>query len=279
MERLPELPKSIRILKPMESEMLRAVGAGNNWRTPEDCQTCGGTGYYRWYSATEIWEVVEWECNCVDQWIMFRYFLSNGIWPRYQRLGWRDAHSVDPDALKAVFEYATKSDDHAARGTGLYLHGPSGTGKTMIGTLILKMMMAKGHSGYWTTFVDLLSGKREGFEDPDARDAFVRNVRNSDFLLIDDPGKEHASGERQINWQTSIVDEVIRHRSGMQLPTIITSNHSTDEFNQRYGSAVASLLSEVQIPVPFYGRDFRKESERLEAEIMAKGLSRPVVIQ
>jgi len=278
-EKLPELPKAIRILKPIEAEMLNSTDAGRRWRSPKECLVCGATKTFRWYSPKQPTEVVDWECNCADQWIMYRYFLAHGIPIRYQKLGWRDTHAVNSASLRSIVEYVQQAEDHIANGTGLYLYGPNGTGKTMIGSLVLKIMMSRGYSGYMTTFIDLIEGKKAGFDDAEAKEWFVRQVRNSDFLLIDDPGKEQTSGERQIGFQTSLLDEVVRYRSGMQLPTIITANYSTDVFRQRYGESISSLLAEGQVPVAFYGQDYRKEFDDLQVEIKNKGLSRPMIIQ
>ena len=281
MEQLPELPKSIRILKPIEAEFLSATAVGRKWRTPKDCLICKGTKSFKWYSSrpNESETVVDWECNCVDQWIMHRYFLVHGIPLLYQQLGLRDTKSVNRDALLSVLTYLENAVDHLDSGTGLYLYGPNGTGKTMLGTLVLKTIMSQGYSGYWTTFIDLIEGKKAGFDNPEAKEWFVRQIKNSDFLLIDDPGKEQTSGERQIGFQTSLLDEVVRHRNGMQLPTIITANYSPEVFEQRYGQSIASLLTEGQISVPFYGEDFRNEAKRLGLEIRQQGLSRPIIIR
>lgn len=279
MESLPPLPKGIKILKPMEIERLKASGMAGP-RSPKDCHVCKGTGTYRWYSAIAGHEneVVDWKCNCVDQWIMHRYFLAHGISTRYQKLGWRDAKDVSRDALTKVLSYMKDVKSYHASGTGLYLYGPNGTGKTMCGTIVLKTMMARGYSGYWTTFMDLIEGKKSGFDDPEAKEWFVRQIRNSDFLLIDDPGKEQTSGERQINFQTSLLDEVVRHRNGMQLPTIITANYSAETFEQRYGKSISSLLSEGAIQIRFDGQDYRKAYDDLNTKISDRGLSRPMIV-
>jgi len=276
---LPPLPKGMKILKPMEAEHLKNSGVKVP-KSPKECPTCKGNGTFRWYSTEQGHksEVVDWKCNCVDQWIMHRYFLAHGISPRYQKLGLRDATAVDRGALMQVLLYLENADDNLENGRGLYLYGPNGTGKTMLGTIVLKMMMARGHTGYWTTFIDLIEGKKAGFDDQDSKDWFVRQIRNSDFLLIDDPGKEYHGGEQQINFKTSLLDEVVRHRNGMQLPTIITANYSPEVFQQRYGQSISSLLTEGATHVRFDGQDYRRIADQMNLDIQQQGLSRPVVV-
>ena len=74
MEALPKTPKGIRILKPIEAEYLNATSAAGQWRTPKDCATCDGTGTFRWYSSVPGHddELVDWKCDCVEQWILHR---------------------------------------------------------------------------------------------------------------------------------------------------------------------------------------------------------------
>lgn len=274
MEQLPPLPKGIRILKPIEAETL---GHGV-WRSPKECQTCKGAKTFRYYSLVNPNEVVDFECPCVDQWIMHRYFTYHGIGMRYQRLGWRDGKGVSQTAMFSVLSYLDNIEQHLAEGTGLYLYGPNGTGKTLMGNLVLKTMMARGYNGYATTFIDLTANKSAGWKNEEQAELFQQRVRDSHFLLIDDIGKEQMNGERQAGFLTSLLDEIVRYRNAMQLPTIITANYSDEVFKQRYGGSVASLLSESVVPVRCDGQDYRPIDNEQALYGEADGITRPVVV-
>ena len=246
--------------------------------SPDECLVCQGTKQFQWYSQTNPNEVVTYDCNCIDQWIMHRYFMYRGLNRRYQTLGWRDFVG-DPAARQVVQEYIASMDSLFNAGIGLYLWGTIGTGKTLLGSLILKSMMAAGYDGFFTTFVDLINQQSLGFSSREDREWLISGVVNAEVLLIDDPGREQSSGEKQADYMSSVLDEVIRKRVSMQLPTIITSNDSLDSFQQRYNSNIYSLVQERTLTVPVLGEDYRRKSDDIiEYEIMKLGLSRPAVI-
>src|SRR5580704_23402 len=102
--------------------------------SPAECLTCGGDKTFRWYSQTEPTEVVTYDCNCVEQWIAHRYFLSRGVNRRYQTLGWNDFVG-DPTARDVVQTYIAAQNECFRTGMSLYLWGGIGTGKTLLGSL------------------------------------------------------------------------------------------------------------------------------------------------
>ena len=270
------MPPGIRFLRPSESEKIH----DKSWPDPQHCRICGGTKTFRGQSRDpeHLGEVVDFECPCREQWMMFRYFLSNGIALRYQVLGWRDTEGVDTRPKNIAMKFVGNLDRNIRSGRGLYLSGPQGTGKTMIGTLILKAALAKGYSGHFTTFYELLQDGSEGFRSEVDKEWFEDKVRNSDLLMIDDPGKEMHQGERQIDFKQSMLDDVIRHRTSSLLSTIVTSNSTFDDFRKRYGVSIASLMTETMEMVPFQGQDYRPISDKEYERMIMSGEFRPVVV-
>lgn len=279
MEKLPPLPKGIKMLTTVESERLNAMYPRKPHilpPSPEECPLCKGTKQFKWYDAAN--NVAQYQCSCIDQWIMHRYFMYRGLNRRYQTLGWRDFVG-DPFAKEAAQAYIANMDSLFNAGVGLYLWGTIGTGKTLLGSLILKAMMAAGYDGFFTTFVDLINQQSLGHSSREDREWLISGVVNAEVLLIDDPGREQAAGERQADYMSSVLDEVIRKRVSMRLPTIITSNDSLDTFQRRYNSNILSLVEECSSIIEVTGADYRGTSDRaLMRETVELGLSRPVVI-
>jgi DNA replication protein DnaC len=163
-------------------------------------------------------------------------------------------------------------------GASIFLWGEPGTGKTMMGSLILKRALALKYDGYFTSFIDLMNGYSDGFDDRESRSRFNRTMMHADVLMIDDPGKEQHASAKQADYSSSVLDSVIRTRNGHSTPTIITSNDDPEAFKRRYGSYVSSLISERTLVQEVKGIDFREiQNKRLAIEI-AENLSRPVVI-
>lgn len=252
-------------------------------RSPRDCITCGGSpeweegqyGTFKWYVGNSK-KVGDYECHCVNQYLLHRYLLNSGIGTRYQRYSWNDAVAVSKDVMSAVVKYGSRSEHHQRTGLGLILHGVSrGTGKTLLSTLLLKSMIADGVDGYFTTFNDMLDAYTSGWRDETQRRWFERRVRHAGFLVVDDIGREH-KGRTDIG--ESMFDAVIRSRVADCKPTIITTNKTLTELEQGYSSNVMSLLAESSLNIEVEGDDYRAQAKvALEAEAELD-LVRPVVL-
>jgi len=291
MPTLPPLPPTIRTLTNVESQQLEADHGG--LPGPEQCLTCGGSGSFRWWSPGKREDPVEWECSCVDQWILRRYLLHSGVGLNYARLGWLD-YAGAPEGSKAAADWLEDVNYTMTTGIGLTLYGTHGTGKTLIGTLLLKGMIAKGYSGFMTTLsgmVDMLTG---GWKDPDARQRFVSLCKGSDVLLLDDVGQErhdekawwdHKTQTRKVSRTSqplvrASLDEVLRYRLANAKVTIITTNLDPyNDFGAGYSDALASLVNERSVLCHLGGQDFRATSmeQRLRRERELR-LIRPVVL-
>lgn len=286
MYELPRAPSAFRSLTDEESDRLRRQNPALPG-SPSDCPTCNGKGTFDWYADADRDEVVEWKCNCPDQWLMHRYFLYHGVELAYQRLAWPDALHADPGALEAAMDYLDHAEEYLRAGIGFIFHGEQGTGKTLLSVLMLKRLMAEGADGYLTTFPNLLSTLMAGFDDPEERSWYHRRIKNAGVLVIDDIGKEHhktfkVKGEGVVSRSTAIsqsaIDAVIRHRVAGAKPTIITTNLDLDSIERSYGDNIISLLSEFTDDHRFDGQDFRKRAKDLRLEEARAGLVRPIVV-
>lgn len=272
--KLPPNPKGIRVLKTIESDRLTTMYPSLP-PSPKQCPTCGGTKQFLWYDDHD--NIVSYECSCAEQWILYRYLLYNGIERGYQRMGWRDIRT-DTEIARSAKAYITDWPYNFSNGFGLYLHGTPGTGKTLLGTLVLKHVLGQGYEGHFTTFNELLDGYMGTWGDADAKAWFTRKVKNTGLLVIDDPGRENRESKGSISRSTSLLDDVIRHRIAANLPTIITTNETPEDFSRAYGPNLKSLLSERMEVREATGVDYRSTKRReVESEREAH-LTRPLVL-
>lgn len=120
---------------------------------------------------------------------------------------------------------------------------------------------------YYLTYPEFLSKKKASF-DLDAeekRDAHLwiegmhgrspldwMNVR---ILILDDLGKEYGS-----KYDDSSFDEILRARYDKGLPTIITTNVQSDNWESKYGPAMASFVNEAFRHIRLTNPDLRGAS-------------------
>jgi DNA replication protein DnaC len=199
--------------------------------------------------------------------------LNAGINTEYQRLLWDDMTHVNLDAQDQVGEYITNLDYNIRIGRGLILWSKTpGTGKTLLGSLIVKRSLARGVDCYLTQFNEMLDIFTSGWRDEDERAWFIRRIRNVTLLAVDDIGKE--SGGRS-NVVDSMFDTVMRHRVASGLPTLITTNLTPKEIQQGYGMYVMSLLSEQCEDIEVPGMDYRPKKREKNTMLAVNKIVRP----
>lgn len=273
----PPLPDAIRPLSNTESARLKARYPNLSPSPEKKCVTCRDRREYIWYQPNSRTETGRYRCDCVDQWVLNRYLLSSNIGLTYQRLGWADMMATEQGALDLAQEYLTHAEDYVANGIGLIFCGTAGTGKTSLGTLLLRDLLAQGYDGYFTTFSEMIDTYTGGWNDREERVWFHKRIKNAQVLVMDDVGKEY-QGRKSSGLPESTFDEVLRHRVAASTPTIITTNLSLTRLQEGYGGGVMSLLRERSSTYRFDGQDYRDTQRHRTLDEIEEGLTRPVVL-
>lgn len=254
------------------------------WDDPStSCITClfhrspGQDKVFRWYDSTRE-NVVDWACNCADQWRLHRWLLHHGISKAYQRLGWMDAIDVPGHVQATALDYVDNIAWYVERGMNLVLNSPNaGTGKTLTLMLTAKELLDAGIDVYVAQMNTIVEMYTSGWRDKELKAYFEQRIMNCGVLVIDDLGKER--GDNRIDFIDKLVDRVVRHRIASQKPLLVSSNLTNEQIEAAYGSYVASLLTETTLFVNASGTDWRpRAQERMRKEIQLR-LSRPVVIR
>lgn len=230
------------------------------------CPTCRGKGTYRW-------ESVDHPCNCQLQRQLAKHYSKSGIGVRYQRLDWSDFVG-DADALSQISEYTLRYDQMLRQGMGLLLTGTLGTGKTFLGTMVLKELIKRGYNCWATTFAQTIEAFTATWGNQEEKQWFAKKFMHTQVLLLDDLGRDLRTGN---NLPQSTFDSILRTRVQEGRTTILTTNMNMRELESGYGSAVLSLLKEVSLLVNFTGDDFRPAANARTLAELDDDETRPIL--
>jgi DNA replication protein DnaC len=181
-----------------------------------------------------------------------------GIGQRFWPAARTDLSPEQADALK---NYLGCFEENIRKGTGVYLWGDNGIGKSFMAAVLCKAAFGLYRvASYCVTATELREAWSE--DQPaseDATETVLQRVHRVRFLVIDDIGKEHraASGFSETKFGA-----IIRYRSRRQLVTCLTSNFSPTEFYKVYGRATMDLVNECMDTVTFTGPDRRSVKYR-----------------
>ena len=115
---------------------------------------------------------------------------------------------------------AIAEEEHPDR--WLYVHGPTGVGKTHLAVSIANVRLQRGDPVVFWSVSDLLDRLRLTYSDPDDA-AFFKlfdAVRSCEFLILDDFGQQNMT-----DWTLEKLYQLIAHRHDRILPTVITSQY------------------------------------------------------
>lgn len=270
----PELTNHVKWPNNSEMRELESYSAQYKVRG-KSCPTCGKAHRDNDSVGTFKNKGVEYICPDDDYGHMrlrlaYRYWLA-GIPLEYQSLDWSDYPY--PNVKEEIDKYCENHHTMFCHGLGWLISGKSlGSGKSWTATHVLKQMVKVGYSGWWMSFTDIVSL----YNEPDSgKKAFVINkIRESSFLVIDDvlrPVSDAQRGLYEDRWE-----EVLRYRTNMGFPTIVSTNLDEDEISELY-PRIYSLLSAKQYTTTIEAPDARLHEVRdRNIEMAENGEVRPI---
>lgn len=169
-----------------------------------------------------------------------------------------------PVFRKIVLKYCAKRKRVQKSGYGLMFTGDNGTGKTTFISFILSQMIRRGCSAYYTTLGQLDKDIKSGFGDK-ALERRLDRYLDSDFLAIDELGKEHYKSDSFINMR---LEMLLKQRCDDGDPTLLGTNLDYSGFCEMYGPSISSITDGKYLKAAMVGGDFRKiQSARISKEL------------
>lgn len=218
----------------------------------KNCPTCDDKTWYRL-------DFTKYDCDCEVQKLLQRHYFAANIGREYHDICLKDFEGVDRSTVvPTVTEYIDNFDDNFHYGLGLTFSGPFGTGKTFAMTCVLKELVKQGRSVYATTFEELINIWGSSYHDDKSRLLLETRLKTAEVLGLDEL---RTDGRNAGGFLSNGLDSVIRHRTSNLLPTLVTTN-MTSQDEQNEFTKVFSLLSARNERVTTHGHDRRMAEVR-----------------
>lgn len=165
----------------------------------------------------------------------------------------------NPKLMTMCRNYAENFADFRRDGKGLLIYGTVGNGKTFMAAAIANKLIDDGYRVLMTSMTRIVN---QIWSDQN-KNEYLDSLKNYDLLIIDDFGVE-----RETDFMSEKVFEIIDARYRQELPLIVTSN-LTDEELRTPGDLkkqrVYSRIFEMCLPFKVSGADRRKAAIGKEA--------------
>ncbi len=140
-----------------------------------------------------------------------------------------------------VLKYVRGLDRALGRGYGLAFLGDNGVGKTYFMSYVLMAAIRAGRSAYYTTLPQLDHDIKRGFNDPTVEKRLAW-LLTSDFLALDEMGKEHHRRGRESTYTDTQVERILKQRCDDSLPALLATNMDHEALLAAYGPTVGSII-------------------------------------
>src|SRR3989304_2837592 len=144
--------------------------------------------------------------------------------------------SDDKNYKGRIFVYDQNLLDNIHKGIGLVLLGDYRTGKTSIGSWLLKRVYEEGGTSLFVRYDEITSSvlEKTGFSD---RETLYQRMVGVDLLMIDDVGTGNMN-----DLVKGMFEMVCRKRYDNSKSTILTTNYPEKAFSQIVGAGLYKML-------------------------------------
>jgi DNA replication protein DnaC len=232
-------------------ELLSTLGLPADYTEPHyTCPRCSDTGY-----------IMARMCPCMKELLQLESLRESGVadadTQTFETFS-LDYYRADPDdyaCMKQTLASALAfAEDFRPGKENLLLIGGTGLGKTHLSTAIARRVIEKGYNVIYETVQTVFSNfeydrfRRSYGEETPRAEKYLK----TDLLLLDDLGTEFSS-----QFTLSCLYQLINTRLIRGLSTVISTNLTASELNERYDSRLTSrFLGNYRI-LRFVGRDIR----------------------
>lgn len=156
---------------------------------------------------------------------------------------YKDKHFSDLDLSNPIFKnayqrcvkYCEIASKVLENGYGIYIHGDTGTGKTLLTSCMANNLIEQEYTVLFTNFFEILKAIQGTFNNDTTENAdnIINSIADVDFLFIDDLGTESLAKNSGDNFTQDKIFEIINKRYNKKKPTIFSSNYSIRELIEK----------------------------------------------
>lgn len=156
------------------------------------------------------------------------------------------------DIMRGCFEMLKDyAERFSSSSPSFFFSGGTGLGKTHLALAVFNKVSANGFNPYYATVGNVVKQmEKEHFGR--SSDNIEEDIEHCDLLILDDLGAEFSTP-----FGIAAVNELVNNAVLSGKPTIIISNLSKAQLEERYGQRLISRLSGFEI-LEFFGEDIRQ---------------------
>jgi len=173
----------------------------------------------------------------------------------YRHLAGNDSgHATALKIAETLSQYG-KVKQGGTHKNSVFLHGPRGTGKTGLLVPIFMSMARAGTDCLFVPYLSFMRLVRAGYELGDANEKIERAM-DAGLLFIDDLGQTRRTSP-ETEHSRAIIQDIIYHRHGNNMPTYITSNLGPEEISEQFSEETWQRIAEMAVVASVTGKVIR----------------------
>ncbi|MGN0654471.1 MAG: ATP-binding protein [Oscillospiraceae bacterium] len=232
----------------MRNELLTSNGYPADYLIPQySCKKCSDTGF-----------VDGKRCDCLEKLVeklKIDKLNENSSISMYSFADFKTSYyeGKAAETMTKILGFCQRyAANFSKKSESLFMCGETGLGKTHLSLSIAKEVIARGYNVAYDSIINYLNAiEREHFGKSD--NDTLSAITSVDLLILDDLGAEFNSP-----FYNSTVYNIINTRINKRLPTIISSNLTSDAVAERYDDRIASRIFGEYTYLRFVGDDVRQ---------------------